>query len=74
MFQVLLGAHNVTSKDGTKVGLKNAWVHKGFDIFTFNNDIAVLELKNPVEFSPKISAVCLPETGKNFPKFTHLLS
>lgn len=44
-------------------GLKGIREHENFDIYTFNNDIAILEMDEPVEFDAKIQPICLPSTG-----------
>lgn len=35
--------------------------HENFDIFTFNNDIAILEMDHPLKFGPYIQPACLPD-------------
>lgn len=35
-------------------------VHKNFNEADFDNDLAVLELKFPVDFSDKVVPICLP--------------
>ncbi|XP_044727947.1 transmembrane protease serine 9-like [Chrysoperla carnea] len=47
--------------------IKSVKTHSDFNIFTFNNDIAVLELDAPVEFSETLQPVCLPpRAGANY--------
>ncbi|XP_017776652.1 PREDICTED: transmembrane protease serine 9-like [Nicrophorus vespilloides] len=43
-------------------GVKKVRQHRAFDAYSFNNDIAVLELDEPVSFSSKIQPACLPNT------------
>lgn len=62
--KVFLGGHNVTSDYKETRRVKKINAHKGFDIFTFNNDVAVVELDKPVKFGPKIQTACLPSGGK----------
>lgn len=35
--------------------------HKAFDTNSYNNDIALLKLRKPIEFSRSIRPVCLPK-------------
>lgn len=45
--------------------IKRARSHEFFDSYTFNNDIAVLEMEDPVEFDGRmLVAACLPTSGK----------
>lgn len=64
---VVLADHDRDSKDRfSKVivkGLKSIKEHEAFDAFSYNNDIAVLELDEPVEFNSGIQTVCLPTSG-----------
>lgn len=64
--KVLLGGHNIT-KDFTEVRrVKSIHQHEGFNIFTFDNDIALLKLAKPVRFGPKVQPACLPDGSKRF--------
>ncbi|XP_043196871.1 trypsin-1-like isoform X2 [Amphibalanus amphitrite] len=40
--------------------------HPDFDAKTFNNDIAVIRMKDPVDFSRIMRPVCLPKPGYNY--------
>ncbi|KAF2361625.1 Serine proteases trypsin domain [Trinorchestia longiramus] len=42
------------------------YTHSGFDIKSYRNDITLLELKSPVNFTYKVLPVCLPSPGQNF--------
>lgn len=44
-------------------GVKKIREHEAFDAYTYNNDIAVLELDEPVDFGSSIQPICLPEAG-----------
>ena len=35
--------------------------HRNFDKFTYEYDIALLEMQSPVSFQPNIIPICLPE-------------
>ena len=59
--RVYLGGH-VIAKDYTEIRrIKRIIEHEDFDILTFNNDIALLELDKPVKFGPTIQPACLPD-------------
>ncbi|XP_058056054.1 transmembrane protease serine 9-like [Anopheles bellator] len=59
--RVYLGGHNI-AKDYTELRrVKRIIDHELFDIFTFNNDIALLELDKPLRFGPTIQPACLPD-------------
>lgn len=65
-FQVYLGGHNI-AKDYTELRrVKRIVDHEDFDIFTFNNDIALLELDKPLRYGPTIQPACLPDGSKHF--------
>lgn len=58
--QAFVGGHNI-SRDYTEIKrIKKIIPHNDFDIFTFNNDIALLELETPVFYSSRVSPACLP--------------
>ncbi|XP_001237553.4 transmembrane protease serine 9 [Anopheles gambiae] len=59
--RVYLGGHNI-AKDYTELRrVKRIIDHEDFDIFTFNNDIALLELDKPLRYGPTIQPACLPD-------------
>ncbi|XP_055617451.1 trypsin 3A1-like [Toxorhynchites rutilus septentrionalis] len=59
--RVYLGGHNI-SKDYTELRrVKRIIDHESFDIFTFNNDVALLELDKPLRYGPTIQPICLPD-------------
>ena len=57
-FVILLGGGN------TEVSTDIVWVHPGYDEMDFSDNIALLELKEPVEFTEEIQAAALPEVGE----------
>lgn len=60
--RVYLGGHNVSS-DYTEIRrVKAIHQHEYFDIVSFDNDIAILELDRAIKFGPKVQSACLPET------------
>ncbi|XP_078055358.1 suppressor of tumorigenicity 14 protein homolog [Mustelus asterias] len=64
-----LGLHvQLKLGDGVlKKSIKQIIVHESYNPQTFNNDIALLELANPVTFSSVIQPICLPDATHNFP-------
>ncbi|CAH0546523.1 unnamed protein product [Brassicogethes aeneus] len=59
---VLLGAHNISAEEPTQVTIKGekVTVHPKFDIETFQNDIALIKLSQPVNPTESIQIVNLP--------------
>lgn len=55
-----MGGHNITQDftDTRRVSIIHT--HENFDIFTYDNDIALLKLESPVKFGPKVQPGCLP--------------
>ncbi|XP_060744494.1 suppressor of tumorigenicity 14 protein homolog [Tachysurus vachellii] len=47
--------------------LKTIITHSDYNQMTFDNDIAVLELKEPLEFTSTVHPVCLPSSSHVFP-------
>ncbi|XP_054712012.1 proclotting enzyme-like [Uloborus diversus] len=61
--QVRLGAHDLRINDepgAVTVPVQSVRRHEQYDQRTYRNDIAVLRLARPVEFTDKIAPVCLP--------------
>lgn len=47
--------------------LKRIITHPSFNDFTFDYDIALLELEKPAEYSTVVRPICLPDTTHVFP-------
>lgn len=59
--RVYLGGHNIT-QDYTDVRrVRTIHAHENFDIITFDNDIALLQLDRSVRFGPTVQPGCLPD-------------
>ncbi|XP_046406915.1 trypsin-4-like [Ischnura elegans] len=64
--KVVLGAHDRTAirlsgaGDAVVRRIARVAMHPDFDPMTFDNDIAIITIDQPVEFSSKIRPVCLP--------------
>ncbi|XP_019871299.1 proclotting enzyme-like [Aethina tumida] len=66
---VRLGDHNIKTHTETRhieKRVKRVVRHRGFDSRTLYNDIAILTLDSPVEFTKNIRPVCLPSSGRDF--------
>ncbi|XP_075046656.1 suppressor of tumorigenicity 14 protein [Mixophyes fleayi] len=66
-----LGLHDqaarTTSKDVVKKKIKRIDANRGFNDFTYDNDIAMLELESPVSYTDLIQPICIPEKTHIFP-------
>lgn len=61
---------NNQQRDETDVQMrevKTIITHEDYNQMTFDNDIAVLELKEPLVFSSTVHPVCLPSSSHVFP-------
>ncbi|KAK9758606.1 Trypsin [Popillia japonica] len=67
--RVVLADHDRESPDRLSTiqvrNLVDMIPHKRYDSTTFNNDIAILELDQPVEFDERIQPLCLPQSAYN---------
>ncbi|XP_076341775.1 serine proteinase stubble-like [Tachypleus tridentatus] len=46
-------------------GVKKKVVHPSYNFFTYENDLALVKLEEPVEFRPHIAPICLPPDDNN---------
>merc|ERR1711872_729267 len=69
-YTVRVGEHYLERHDGTEkdFAVAEVHVHERYNVGRqFNNDIALLKLKNPVDFQgPYAGPACLPPTGKDY--------
>lgn len=63
-FSIRVGEHDRYSSEGTEVDIKVKKVvrHPKFDPHTYNNDIALFKLDEPIKFNKYVSPVCLPKS------------
>lgn len=54
-------------KDVQMREVKTIITHEDYNQMTYDNDIAVLELKEPLVFSSTVHPVCLPSSSHVFP-------
>jgi Trypsin len=60
----LLGGTNI-SKEYTEIRrATSVTAHEDFDILSFNNDVALIELDKPVQFGATVQPACLPDGGE----------
>ncbi|XP_043928573.1 coagulation factor VII-like [Protopterus annectens] len=61
-FLVLLGKQYRDTKEDTEQvrGVANIIIHENYSEFTFDNDIALLQLKDPVIYTDFVIPICLP--------------
>ena len=64
-FCLLSGAHVRTGVTAVQqsLRLKKIIQHSGFSMRHSRNDIALLQLEQPVQLSSKVNLVCLPQEG-----------
>ncbi|XP_063697625.1 clotting factor G beta subunit [Culicoides brevitarsis] len=65
---VRLGEHNIhttTETQHVERRVKRLVRHRGFDMRTLYNDIAILTLDQPVQFTSKIRPICLPSASSS---------
>ncbi|XP_048836939.1 ST14 transmembrane serine protease matriptase a [Brienomyrus brachyistius] len=69
-WEVYLGLHDQNVKDIQRVVrklLKNVIQHPNYNPYTYDFDIALMQLDSPVTFSQYIMPVCLPNPAHDFP-------
>ncbi|KAJ8342421.1 hypothetical protein SKAU_G00323490 [Synaphobranchus kaupii] len=74
VWDVYLGLHNqqVIGKMTELRKLKRIIPHPDYDAYTFDNDIALMELESPVPLSNNIWPICLPTASYSFPVGTNV--
>lgn len=67
-WEVYLGLHSQKElAKAEKRYLKRVIAHPSYNEFTFDNDIALMELDQPVTFKDTIRPICLPSASYDFP-------
>jgi len=61
--KIVAGEHNLMVNEGTEqsIYVKNYFMHPQFSSYTFNNDIALLELEDDLIFNEYVQPACLPK-------------
>ncbi|MGH0174043.1 UNVERIFIED_CONTAM: hypothetical protein FKN15_067057 [Acipenser sinensis] len=63
---VYLGLHDVRNKrDAVNLTVEKIILHEDFDPWNYNNDIALVKLKEKVSMNPWVMPVCLPPVGQD---------
>ncbi|XP_053317812.1 transmembrane protease serine 11C-like [Spea bombifrons] len=62
---VVLGT--IYSSSGTRLQVQEIIIHENYTMLTQRNDIALLKLSVPLNFTKYVRPVCLPETSDVFP-------
>ncbi|KAM4015887.1 suppressor of tumorigenicity 14 protein [Anomaloglossus baeobatrachus] len=66
-----LGLHDQASRTKSdsvvQRKIKKLLAHRGFNDYTYDNDIAYLELDSPVTYTDFIQPICIPDTSHVFP-------
>ena len=60
---MMINDHRQTNEISNEVHypkVKRVVVHKDYQAPTFENDIAILELENPIERQPHVVPICMP--------------
>lgn len=58
--------HPSISSNATVRHIKSATIHENFNAYSFNNDIAIIEMDQPVPVNDVVRTACLPEDSKLF--------
>ena len=67
-WDVYLGLHEQKDKSkAVKRGLKQVISHPSYNAYTFDFDIALMELDSPVTLSDTVHPICLPSASHVFP-------
>lgn len=70
LWTAFLGLHDQsqrTHENIQKRKIERIITHPNFNDFTYDYDIAVLELQSPVTFSKVVRPICLPDPTHDFP-------
>uniref|UniRef100_T1J1Z4 Peptidase S1 domain-containing protein n=1 Tax=Strigamia maritima TaxID=126957 RepID=T1J1Z4_STRMM len=67
-YDVTVGAYDLNDVEANRktVSVKKVIEHTGFNTRTFQNDIALLQLSNPLVFNSDVKATCIPLNKKTY--------
>lgn len=63
---LVLGAHDITIRENLNLPIESVIIHPDYDSFFIQNDIALIKLRNSIQFDEKIQPVCLPSRQSSF--------
>lgn len=55
--------NSTTESETQDYKVEKAIKHSGYSTLNYDNDIALIKLKDPIKFQDKMRPVCLPEAG-----------
>lgn len=55
-----MGGHNITKDYAEIRRVQKIHQHENFNVITFDNDIAIIELDREMSYGPAVQPVCLP--------------
>lgn len=58
--------HPKIGKSAIVRGIKSVTIHENYQAYTYDNDIAIIEMDQPVIIGDAIRTACLPEDSKLF--------
>ncbi|XP_048372382.1 serine protease 33-like [Sphaerodactylus townsendi] len=67
LYVVVLGAYNLSNPGSAPVAVKDIIIHSEYSSHVDGNDIALLELEHPVNFTNRILPACIPGPSIVFP-------
>jgi len=63
---IVVGADTLNSAEGQKLSLTKIFVHPNYNSITKENDIAILYLSKPIDFTDvNVAKICLPAVSKS---------
>ena len=64
LYNPMTGEHDVHGKEGYEqiIPIDKIIKHPNYDPYSFDYDVALIKLKNPIKFNSNVRPVCLPTT------------
>lgn len=66
--EVILGMHNWQTEESApmRMLIRKYYMHPDYSPRTLDNDIAIIEMKDPIPYSPRVMPVCMPSNVSDF--------